>query len=248
MTTSLSFALFGSNQIQAADFALENIRRHYPEAYCVIISDAGADYSEISKKYQTEYFYFQKRLGYPSEPFGYRTAGVLEFFDRMYFACMRTNTSHIMYTEEDVVVLKKINIFPSDELVGYRTCYPNGSKFPNGFPEEFRRMIYNFSGKVPKTTSYGGQGGCILKVSTYLENYKKIRSFTEENLDYVQDCIYPTAGWIDCFITWFFLLAGKNQRFNPGFLDVDNNFDLNHAPDWVELANGYKKYYDRFLE
>lgn len=248
MTTSLSFALFGSNQLQAADFALENIRCHYPDAYCVIISDAGADYSALAKKHHTEYFYFQKKLGYPAEPFGYRTAGVLEFFDRMYFACLRAPSTHLMYTEEDVIVLKKITIDPDIEMLGYKTAYPDGSRFPNGFPEAFRRIIFDFSGCVPNVTSYGSQGGCVLRVSTYLENYQKIRKFTQDNLDYIQDCIYPTAGWIDCFLSWFFLLSGKPHTFNPRFLEVPADYDLNSAPDWAELANGYKKYYDRYLE
>jgi hypothetical protein len=248
MTTTLSFALFGSNQLKAADFVLTNIRQHYPLAYCVIISDAGADYSAVSKKHNTEYFHFQRKLGYPREPFGYRKSGVIEFFDRIYLACCRAGTSHIMYTEEDVVVLKKIQIDPDAELLGYKTQYPDGSKFPNGFPEEFRRMIYDFSGRIPESLGYGAQGGCILKVSTYLENYHKIREFTEKNLDYIQDCVYPTAGWIDCFISWFYLLAGKPQTLRTSFLEVPALYDLAQAPDWAELVNGYKFYYDRYQE
>mgnify|MGYP003351968326 CR=1 FL=1 len=47
--SSLSFVLFGSNQLQSADFVLENIRKHDPDNYIAILSDCGADYTQIGR-------------------------------------------------------------------------------------------------------------------------------------------------------------------------------------------------------
>jgi hypothetical protein len=53
--SSLSFVLFGSNQLQSADFVLENIRKHYPDNYIALLSDCGADYTNLSKSRTGEY-------------------------------------------------------------------------------------------------------------------------------------------------------------------------------------------------
>jgi hypothetical protein len=248
MTTSLGFALFGSNQLVAADQALTAVRRHYPLAPTVIISDAGADYSELASKYQADYFRSRKKISYPMEPFGYRTPQVLEFLSRMHFACSRTDTSHIMYLEEDVIILRPLKIAPDQEILGFKPCYPSGAKFPNGFPDKFLRMIYDFSGTVPNVLGYGAQGGAVLKVDTFLNNYDRITKYIEKNLDYIQDCIYPTAGWIDCFLTWYYLLAGKRYHHQTAFLEHSPGLEPESAPSWAELITNYKRYYYRNSE
>lgn len=236
---TLGFVLFGSNQLAAADFTLHRIRKYYPESYCMIISDAGADYSELSKRYKTEYLYSQKKLGYPIEPHGWKKNSILEFFDRLYFACLRCETSHIMYAEEDVAILRKLEIRDEDEIIGFQTCYPDGTKFPNGFPEEFINSIHEFSGVRPKILGYGAQGGTVIKVSTLIENYSRIRNYLEGNFDYIQNNIYVKIGWIDCFITWVYLLCGKSYTYNPRFLE----HNIDNVPASTELVTAYKKHY-----
>jgi hypothetical protein len=242
--SSLSFALFTSNQPAGADFTLSTVRKFYPDTYVCILPDANDGYTDLAHKYNAECFYPLNRLGYPSQPFGWRKKSVIDFLERLHIACLRCNTTHIMYTEEDVVIFKPLNIPDDAELIGFKTCYPDGSKFPNGFPNEFMRIIEEFSGVKPNVTSYGAQGGCVLKVDTFVDNFQRIKKFISENLDYIQDNIYPTAGWIDCFLTWFYLLCGKRYIFNPNYMEVfDRNFEYSQAAPQYEIATHYKKHY-----
>ena len=244
--STLSFALFGSNQHRAADFTLSTVRKYYPDSYICILADLNDGYTELSKKYNAECFYPNTRLSYPTQPFGWRKEKVLDFLERMYIACIRCKTTHIMYTEEDVVIFKQLNIPNDAEIIGFKTCYPDGSKFPNGFPDEFIRITEEFSGVKPNVIGYGAQGGCVLKVDTFIENFPRIKKFLLENMDHIQDNIYPTAGWIDCLLTWYYLLCGKQYIFNPNYLEIFNDsIDFNNIPVNAEIATHYQGFYNR---
>jgi len=240
---SLGFVMTSSNQPLSGEVTLKQMRKHYPDSYCMILGVGNTDYFNLSKKYNTDYFESKNKLGYPKEPYGWRKKDILEFLEKFYIAFLRTNTTHMMYLEEDVLVLKNIILNDSIEIAGYKTCYPDGSRFPNGFPDQFTKMIKDFSGVTPNINGYGAGGGTVMKVDTFLENYPKIKKFIEENIDYIQDKIYPTAGWIDCFLTWYYLLCGKKYTFNPLFQEVDNNFTIENAPPWLEVATGCKIHY-----
>jgi hypothetical protein len=243
---SLGFVMTSSNQIISGERTLEQLRRIYPDSYCIILGVGGEhDYYQLSKKYNTEYFEPNKKLGYPKEPFGWRKSDVLEFLDKFYLAFSRTDTTHMMYLEEDVLVLKKLILYENIEILGYKTCYPDGSKFENGFPDKFIKMIEEFSGVKPNVNGYGAGGGTVMKVKTFLENYEKVRSYIERNIDYIQDNVYTKAGWIDCFLTWYYLLCGKKYTFNPLFSEVGNDFRVENAPIYMEVASGNKTLYTK---
>lgn len=241
---TLGFALFGSNQLESADFVLSHVRKHYPDNYIMIISDKGEDYTELSKKYNTEYFYSKTKIGYPQQPFGYKSPSVMEFLERFYLACIRSKCTHIMYLEEDVVIFKPLQIDDDLEIQGYKVAYPDGTPFENGFPDQLMKMIERFCEVKPNVTSYGCQGGAVFKVSTFIENYSRIMKFFEENLPFIQDNVYHTAGWIDCFFTLYYLLCGKSYKHNTNYIEVDSNYELKDTPEWAELAHNYKWFYD----
>lgn len=243
--SSISFVLFGSNKITAADFTLDSIRKYHPDNYCMIISDNGENYYNLSKKYDAEFFLTESKIGYPQQPYGWKRDAIIDFLERFYIACFRCKTSHIMYVEEDVVLLNKVNVEDDLEISGFKTCWPDGRRFENGFPDEFLKIIQDFSGVYPNVTSYGAQGGTIMKVDTFLDNFHRIKDFIHNNIDHIQENIYPTAGWLDCFLTWYYLLCGKKYTFNPLALEVNSDFIPNKAPNWAVLAHGYKWFYDK---
>lgn len=245
MNPSLGFILVSSNQPKSGEIALQFIRKHYPDNYIMIAGVGNTDYYDLSKKYNTDYYESRNPLGYPQEPYGWRTHDVLEFLSKFRLAFSKTNTTHMMYVEEDVFVLKKIILSNEIEIAGYKTSYPDGTKFPNGFTDRFIEVITEFSGVKPNIHGYGAGGGTVMKVNTFLENYSKIASFLEINLEVIQDHIYPKAGWIDCFLTYYYLLCGKKYTYNPLLAEVhhDTNFDIYNPPNWMEVAACYKKYY-----
>lgn len=244
--SSLGFVLFGSNQLNCADHCLMHVRKHYPDAYVMIVSDNGADYSELVKKYNTDYFYAHKKLGYPKHPHGYRKQEVVDFLERFYIACIRTNTTHLMNLEEDNVVMKRLEISDGIEIAGWKPCNDDGTPFPNGFPQDFIDLITFYSGVTPNVPGYGAGGGTVMKVSTFLNNYHNLKTFILTNLDKIQENIYPTAGWIDCFFTWFYMLCGKPYTYNTNLMQIhiksESEFDVNKIPSNVEVVHGYKFY------
>lgn len=244
--STLGFVLFGSNQLNCADHCLSHVRKHYPDEYILIVSDNGADYTELVKKYNTDYFFAHKKLGYPKQPFGYRKQEVVDFLERFFIACIRTDTTHLMNLEEDNVVMKRLEISDGIEIAGWKPCNDDGTPFANGFPKSFIDCITHYSGVTPNVPGYGAGGGTVMKVETFLQNYHQIKSFILNHLDDIQDNIYPTAGWIDCFFTWFYMLCGKPYTYNTNLMQIhlskESEFDVNKIPKSVEVVHGYKFY------
>ena len=176
---TLSFVHYTTaNQKQSGVEVIKNIRNLYPHNFYMVICDAGDDYYDVCKEYNLEYYHSQRKIGYPQEPYGYEVLQVLEFWERFYMACLRCNTSHIMYVEEDVKLLKRVT-FPEDvEIYGYDCCWPDGTKFPvTGFTDKFMDMIHEFSGVYPNVNGYGAGACTIYKVQTFLDNFSKIKQW-----------------------------------------------------------------------
>lgn len=245
MNCSLGFIMMSSNQPVSGEIALQFIRKHYPESYIMICGVGNTDYYDLSKKYKADYFESIHHLNYPEEPHGWRKDDVIEFLNKFYMACFKSKTTHMMYVEEDVFVLKKLFLNKDIEISGYRTNALDGSKFSNGYTDGFIDIIKKFSGVEPNITGYGAGGGTVMKVQTYLDNYFKIRDYLYNNLDYIQSNVYVKSGWIDCFLTYYYLLCGKKYTYNPLLAEVhhDENFDIYNPPSWMEVAACYKKYY-----
>ena len=68
-----------------------------------------------------------------------------------------------------------------------------------------------------------------------------------KNIDYIQDNIYPTLGWMDCFMCVYYLLCGKPLAQNHNLF---NNFptkiplDMSTVPPGTEIIHNFKDYYD----
>lgn len=244
--STLGFALFGSNQLNCADHCLQYVRKFYPDEYILIVSDKGADYSFLVNKYNTDYLFCNKKLGYPQQPFGYRKNQVLDYLERFYIACLRSNTTHIMILEEDNVVLKRLEISEGIEVAGWTPCHSDGTPFPNGFPNQFIEILTKYSGIKPNVPGYGAGGGSVFKTETFITNYNFIKKFIIDNLDYIQDNVYPTAGWIDCFMTWVYMLSGKPYTHNTNLMQIsvnkESDFVPENIPSNIEVVHGYKIY------
>lgn len=259
--TSLGFAHFGTpGQKKAGEELIKNIREFYPNSYYIFLGDGGDDRYDMCKQYNVEYYQSQRQLGYPQEPYGYKLETVLEFWERMYIACFRANTTHLVYLEDDVKLLKPLT-FPDVDVYGFDTAFANGERFPNGFTDEFISIIEKYSGVKPNVNGYGAPGGTIFKVKTFLDNYNHIKEWAEKNFTYIQYNVYDKMGWHDSFNTYYFLLAGKKYVKNPNVVNVfdpehTNTYDyyghyeyptifkmIKGIPDHIELLHNYKTYY-----
>lgn len=246
--TSIAFAHFASTGKNTATLeTVKRIRQIYPDAYYFLASDAVDDLSPIAKQYNLDYEFFTFKLGYPQQPFGYRHEKVCEFLRRLHIACSRAGTSHILMVEDDVLVLKPITVMPDWELAA---TFLGTDGIGNLITDPVVELIEFFSGQRPNVKQYGACGGSMFKVETFLENYQKVTEFFRDHLSTLQDQFNPTLGWIDCFMTVFYLLCGKPYTINPYLADTHNRhpeYDYDgfvaKLPATIEIVNNYKKYY-----
>ena len=90
---------------------------------------------------------------------------------------------------------------------------------------------------------YGSGGGSIFKVETFVENYDRIISIFEEELPKaIETEININMGWVDNFMTLYYLLCGKSQTPNPCLTEVTTN------PNWdspqYSIVHQYKEFYE----
>jgi hypothetical protein len=222
---------------------VKNARLHHPNEYYFLGVDNTFSYQLVADIYETDYKFYHNKVGGPKEDYGYRLEGTLEFLERFKTACLNSNSSHIIMMEDDVLIVKPITIDANWEHVCADT------KIGNHIPESVLTMIELHCGKRPTFTQYGAGGGSIFKVSTFLEHYDSNIEWFKKYFEMIQ-MVYPTIGYIDCFMNVYYWLAGKDYSVNPHRADTHNHkpgFDyetfISNQPSEIEIINNYKKYY-----
>ena len=228
---------------KATEASLQSIRKFYPDAPIAISCDNAYDYTEMCKTYNAHYEFNNVTLGYPVQPFGYRKDKILEWSDRMYRGVSTLGTDYFVMMEDDVHVIAPIDIDPTWEMAGH--IYSDGQVYL--IPDALLDMIGIFSGVKPTTNYYNCGGGSIFKTATFLNNYEKVRKFFDVYLDGIQDKIYPTAGWMDCYMCLFYYLCGKplvqNKRLYNNW-PIKIPFDMNDVPEGTYLIHNFKDFYE----
>ena len=241
--SDISFFHIASIYPTATARVVGNIRNFHPNEFYFLGVDGSNSYSYLSEQFNLHYRAYTKRVGGPVGDYGYRLDGTLEFLNRFHTACINSNSSHIMMVEDDVWLVKPVTVNPEWEMA----CH--NISVGNEIPLVVRDKIKEFSGKEMSFIRYGGGGGSIFKVSTFIENYDRIVPWFKDNFDAIQ-YYYPTIGYIDCFMNMYYYLCGKDYTINPHLTDTHNHkpgFDYeqfigNLSPE-IEIVNNYKKYY-----
>jgi len=241
--SNISFFHLASIYPKATSEIVKNVRIHHPNDYYFLGVDNTFSYQTVADTYKTDYKYYHTKLGGPKEDYGYRLDGTIEFLNRFRTACLLSKSSHIIMMEDDVLINKPITVNPEWE----HACAD--TKIGNHIPETVIEMIELHSGKRPTFTQYGAGGGSIFKVSTFLDNFDTNIAWFEKYFDMIQ-MVYPTIGYIDCFMNVYYWLAGKDYSVNPHRADTHNHrpgFDyetfISNQPPEIEIINNYKKYY-----
>lgn len=242
--STLGFYSHVNTKPKATEFSLQSIRKFYPDAPIAISCDNAFDYTEMCKKYNVKYFHNDTSLGYPTQPYGYKIDGVLKFLDRMYEGVSVLGTDYFMMSEDDIVIVAPIKLDDDWHMAGQPLLYDD--QVPK-MSDKFLDVIEAFSRVRPKQNYYNCGGGSIFKTSTFLENYARVRLFYETNLEYIQQHIYPSLGWMDCFMCVFFLLCGKEINQNHELLNIwptQIPYDLTKVPPDVSIVHNFKDYYE----
>lgn len=244
----LSFIHFASTgRQQATRHTVEQVRNLYPDSYYFLISDAVDDHSKLANKHNLDFYLGTNKLGYPVYPKGYSGKAVYEWLMRLRRGCLSAGTSHVIMLEDDVLVLKQITVQDSWYMAAHE-LNPDG--VGNAIAPQVLEIIEVFSGKRPITHQYGSGGGSIFHVKTFLDNFDAVAGFFLEHTDVIADNFYPQIGWIDCFMTVYYMLTGNDYTVNPHLTDTHHHrpgFDWDgfvaSQNDTIEIINNYKKYY-----
>jgi hypothetical protein len=226
------------DNLKATEYAVKSAREFYPDSFYMLIGDGGVDHHALAKEYNCEYFHYSKNLGYGSMDID----RILSYMQRVLFACMRTDTTHLMKMEDDVVIMDKVILSDSDYLLGQ----PIGMN--NKLHPELLRFAESVSGVKPETDYYCFGGGSIMEVSTYINNYSKITDIFRSYLEKMKE-IYPQMGWEDCYFNYFYYLCGKPTTLHSDFYTVSpwpndiRGFDLNTIRGKYRIVDRYKNNY-----
>lgn len=235
MFKSLGAIHFVYNNIIASEEAIKSFRNYHTKEPYIIVSDGGVNYNEIAKKYNCDLIYSPIHIGYPP----YNKDYLAEYFNRFFVVCARVRTSHLILMEDDIHVANEINFLADWEIAGY-----NGDHNEKYHPA-LLKFAYDSSGVAPEQNWYGGGGGSIFKVDTYLKTYFNFINFYLNNFEYIKNNFQNIAGWPDFATTLLYLAAGKKYTINPRLHEIkDRNFDeIYSLKEQFDIFHHYKRYY-----
>lgn len=241
--SDISFFHIASVYTRSTEQVVGNIRKYHSNNFYYLCVDGVGDYEYLAETYRTSYRNYSISIGGPKADYGFRLYGTLEFLNRFRDACLKCNTNHMMMVEDDVWLIKPVTVEKEWEMA----CH--NIKIGNIIPDFIHDMIESYSGVKPTFKQYGAGGGSIFNVQTFLDNYDGIIQWFKINFEQIQS-VYPTIGYIDCFMVVFYLLCGKSYTVNPHLTDTHNHkpgFDyetfISNQPEQIQIINNYKKYY-----
>jgi hypothetical protein len=200
------------------DFVLSKFREIYPDAPIYLVSDAGDDFTELSKKYNC--FYEHATLNTGVSHIGFNKEQTLTWLLRFYNACKYVNTDHIIYLEDDVLVRRPIQINPEWNIAGVLI---------NEIPAcivEYLRTKHN---AVFNTTLYGACGGTIYKCSELIKIYDNMVSFINSDFDVFYRDLGVHFGFLDMFMPIFFMMNGYRYEQNTELIESHRNSSWRHS-------------------
>lgn len=217
---TLGFINHVSNHFIATQTSIESVRAFYPDAPIFLSVDGSYDVRFRNNQIADELLFNKHALGYPP----YEKNQVLEWLKRMYIGVLKIGTDHFMMLEDDVIIVNPIQYDDYVECLGHNITH--GNKIPDTIMRDLNRLGKYFH----KTDYYGNGGGSIFKSSTFLENYRSITSYWDRWWNLYKVHFYPQCGYMDCYMTLFYMLAGKPYTPNTRMINIDP-----HDPEQVKL-------------
>ena len=235
---------FVYNNKKATEEAVKNFRKFYTENPYILICDNGENHSDLKKTYNCTYIHRNVRLGYPNNNYGYSMEGILEYLKRIYVACILSDCSHLILMEDDVLIINHIQYNENDEMLATN----QSDSFFNG--KNGNIIHQNIMSYMPNNENlnnwYAAGGGCIFKVSTFLENYFNFVNFYKINFHFLQKNIQSIIGWPDFTLNLLYLFSGKKNTINTRLYEYrkDENYEFFDKVNDYDILHHYKKYYN----
>jgi hypothetical protein len=234
---------------KATEFVLENFRKFHPDSPITLISDAGSNFTEISKKYNCNYIHSFINLGRQGSQnikinseynvdlrLGFNKEETLIWINRFYESCkysIKNNCDYIVMLEDDVYVTNPITNLPS----GGFSCGENKDNLISPDLIEYLEKKYDIKFDV---RYYSCCGGAIFNAKTFVENYYFILNFLDSEFDTLQK-FDMRIGWLDFYMHIVYYLLGCKFEVNPQFVETWMNVDWRDSS--YSIVHQYKDLY-----
>ena len=217
---------------KAFDFAIENLRKHFPDNPIVLISDGGDDFSDAAEEYNCKFFMRENIYGnaenkYPPLYNAYRT---MEWWKRQKLACDETGQDYIMIMEDDVWIKDSFKINPPFALRGIRHGDPLKTKM-------LEAIKYNSD---LEANMYGMCGGSIYNAKIFNLIYDDVLKDVRDNMDRLLEEDYNEwylLGAVDANITYHFNKRGYKYEAAHWLVEAFKEGNLDDYPaihQWKE--------------
>lgn len=160
---------------KALDYVLSKFRQVYPESKLILVSDGGLDFSELSKKYNCDFFY-EEKLDTKSNLVFNNLKSIENFIERIAKYSKIINSKYLLLLEDDVIVFKKTN---TQELI-YDINGCNKNEFLN---LKIQQILKNNNPELSNKFYFGACGGSIINLDFFknvFENKVKLILDTQE--------------------------------------------------------------------
>lgn len=227
-------------EVDAVENSLDVLYRIYPECPVYLVSDGGADYSFLEKKFP----HLKTVLGSDSRSFiprikkeDYMTPEVQEqiigsihtFFDRNMKAIEHCNKPHMLIMEPDALVRGKLTCPTTAKLLG--------SRVNQGLNSELKEVLSKIPGAI--IVDHWGATPAIYEV----EAFKKVNAFIHSNPNIIKEISMADERFSNYDVTFAVLFGacGYPEVANPELTECLRN------PNWRNtshpLLHQYREYY-----
>lgn len=239
--TDIGIMMSCFDEVEAVAYAIQEVRKFYPENKIYIFNESKEDYSFLLEKFNnlkikndkdTMSFYYQYDISqvYLIPEFQQKIQeALLTFLDRVKQTIEYSNSEYILLMDPDVLVRGQLTIPSNINLLG--------SLRNKGVPTSTKNILSQVEGSVI-IDEWGATPG-IFRAKTFEKAYDKLFSIpnlldkltTSWSAFYAHDVIIPII----------FALIGEREHLNLDFTECNTDYDW--KTNGKKLVHHYKKYY-----
>lgn len=122
MENTVTFNYMPYIHYDAYKYALDNLRKHYPLSDVFIYFDEFRDdiekYQKVAEEYFCKFFVREQKVFYNSrhDSLDINIPKIIEVYDRIKYTCNSTESKWILIMEDDVLIKKPIQNWPSADV------------------------------------------------------------------------------------------------------------------------------------
>ena len=220
MENKLSAYLWGYTNYEAGSKSVETFRKFYKDEDVFIRVDTDGDiknYTESTDTLSVNIQLQKKKVGYPGM-FREHDVGrdhwpyenLHTWLTSIYDCCKLTDSKYMVILEEDVFLMKRINIIDTEFGIAI-------VRNRNKFPRELRQFIQSVEGNS-ESQGYGGCGGAIINTQDFIKGYDIAMNPLKEQFDEIAKKT-KLVGWSDIMIQVVIMCGKGKVVVNPQLIE-----------------------------